>query len=375
MIHYKPARLFASTAQKSFNPSINNAPDLPAVNWAKVGQAAPELINSRAAKLPPADAIVITWAEAEWAAMQQVFCKSASSMPYSDRTSSSWSGWNKYSQGLPSGASQGWTFWGEWRLVDIAGSTVMLFKSNTHLDFPGQAQLAELIKLLIGEVKPALILSIGTAGGAEVADHVGTVRAVSAGTLYEKGVAPAKWPVYKNSWSGADSILNKAGFPALLFPIPTTASDLKSLCSQFNQYYKTNYSLSDLDPKGLNTGDPSPKINDQTGGTASLLTTPTFVVGTTSGNYQGYTCIEMDDAIIGEICAGAGIAFGFVRNVSDPVQNASLPSAIQGNWGSTIYDAYGFYTSYNGALTAWAFLAEAAKGRRRTGTGLKAHGT
>jgi hypothetical protein len=88
-----------------------------------------------------------------------------------------------------------------------------------------------------------------------------------------------------------------------------------------------------------------------------LLTTPTFVVGTTAGDYKSYICIEMDDAIIAEVCQGAGTAFGFVRNISDPVQNASLSAEIQGNWGSTIYDTYGIYTSYNGALAAWAFLA------------------
>jgi nucleoside phosphorylase len=357
MIHYQPARLFTSAKQRSFAPTIQNTPDLPAIDWSQVGQVAPKLISSSSSTLPAADAIVITWAEAEWAAMQQVFCQSASSMPYADRTTNSWSGWNKYSKGLPSGAPSGWTFWGEWRLVEIGSSTVMLFKSNTHLDFPGQTYLADMIKLLIQDVKPALILSIGTAGGAETGDHVGTVRAVSAGTLYEQGVAPGNWPVYENSWSAVDTVLDNAGFPALLFPVPTTASDLQSLSSQFNQHYGTNYALSDLDPDGLNSGDPSPKINDQTGGATSLLTAPTFLVGTTAGEYQSYACIEMDDAIIGDVCDGAGIAFAFVRNISDPVQSASLPSAIQGDWGSTIYDAYGFYTSYNGALAAWAFLA------------------
>jgi hypothetical protein len=82
-------------------------------------------------------------------------------------------------------------------------------------------------------------------------------------------------------------------------------------------------------------------------------------VGTTAGAYQTYTTIEMDDAIIGEACAGSGIAFGFVRNVSDPVQKGALPAKIQVNWGSTMYDAYGFYTSYKGAASAsaWAILA------------------
>lgn len=39
---------------------------------------------------------------------------------------------------------------------------------------------------------------------------------------------------------------------------------------------------------------------------------------------------------------------------SDPVQSAALPAEVQASWGSAVYDAYGFYTSFNGALAAWA---------------------
>jgi hypothetical protein len=58
-----------------------------------------------------------------------------------------------------------------------------------------------------------------------------------------------------------------------------------------------------------------------------------------------------------EVCQASGVAFGFVRNISDPVQNAALPAEVQGNWGCAIYESYGVYTSYNGAMTAWAMLA------------------
>jgi nucleoside phosphorylase len=356
-IPYKPSRLFATASQKSFTPTIQNTPPLPAIDWSQVGQSAPKVLTSSSTVLPKADAVVITWAAAEWAALEHVFCTSTEAMPYTDRTTSSWSGWTKYAQNLPAGAPSDWDFWGEWRLVQIGAKVVLLFKSNTHLDWPGATFLADLIQLLIKDVAPTLILSIGTAGGAETGDHIGTVRAVSAGTLYEKGVAPGSWPVYKNAWQAANTILDNANFAKLLFPIPTTAADLQSLATQFNQYYKTDYSLADLDPDGLNSGDPTPKIANQSGGAISLLTTPTFVVGTTSGQYGSYVCIEMDDAVIGRVAQSAGVSFGFVRNVSDPVQNAALPTTIQGNWGSAIYDVYGFYTSYNGALAAWAFLA------------------
>jgi hypothetical protein len=349
--------LFVTASQKEFTPTIQNTPPLPVIDWSVVGQAAPKVLTVSPSALPLADAIVITWASAEWAALEHVFCSSSSAMPYTDRTTSSYSGWTKYSKGLPSGGPSDWTFWGEWCLVQIGASKVLLFKSNTHLDWPGESYLASLIQLLIADVKPSIVLSIGTAGGAVTTDHVGTVRAVSAGTLYEAGAAPGSWPVYQSSWKGIDMVLSSPGFAKLLFPVPTTAEDLASLVSQFNAYYHESFTLSDLDPGGLNQADPSPSIADQTGGSQSLLTTPTFVVGTTAGQYRTYACIEMDDAIIGQVCKGAGVSFGFVRNISDPVQNAALPAKIQGNWGSAIYDCYGFYTSYNGALAAWALLA------------------
>jgi len=346
-----------AATESSFSPGIAHGPPLPVVKYGVVGKQAPSLLPTSAGELPKASTVVITWAEAEWAALQHVFCTGTSTMPYSNRSRGTWTGWETYSKNLPRGGPSGWTYWGNYRLVQVSGNPVLLFKSNTHLDWPGATYLEELIKLLIADVEPSLILSIGTAGGARTQDHIGTVRAVTAGTLYESGEPPASWPEYKNGWTASGAILGSAEFQQLLFPIPTKASDLQALCSQFNQHHHTNYTLAQLDPDGLNMGDATPQIDDQTGGGASLLTTSTFVVGTTAGNYQAYTSIEMDDAIIGEACASSGTAFGFVRNVSDPVQNAALPATVQGNWGSAVYDAYGFYTSYNGAVAAWAMLA------------------
>jgi hypothetical protein len=357
---YRPARLFLTEKQKSFEPVISATPALPVIDWGGVGQVAPTLVNSSGGGLPTADAVVITWAEAEWAAMQHVFCASGVAMPYSDRETGSWSGWAKYSAGMPSTKVSGWDYWGEWRLVGVGGKRVLLWKSNTHLDFPGQTQLTAMMQMLLREVKPGLVVSIGTAGGAMVGDHVGTVRAVSSGTLYETGKAQGSWPVWANGWSAAGTVLHKTGFGSLLMPVPTTEGDLQGLVTQFNSYYGSKYSIFDLDPDGLNAGDTQPKVVDATGGAVSLLTTPTFVVGTTAGTYGTYACIEMDDAVLGDVCKAAGVAFGFVRNVSDPVQSAALPAEVQGSWGSAVYDAYGFYTSFNGALAAWASLVAAS---------------
>jgi nucleoside phosphorylase len=342
----------------SFQPAVAlaNAPPLPAVNYGLVGKTAPKLLTTPS-KLPKASTVMITWAEAEWAALQHVFCAGGSTMPYSQRSKGTWTGWEKYSANLMSGGPSDWTYWGYYRAIEINGKTVLLFKSNTHLDWPGAKFLIALIKLLAAEVQPSLILSIGTAGGTKPQDHVGTVRAVSAGTMFESKKQQSSWPEYKNKWTANSATIANAKFNQLLFPVPTKQSDLQALCSQFNQQYQTNYTLAQLDPDGLNLGDPVPQIDNQTGNGASLLTASTFVVGTTAGTYQNFTSIEMDDAVIGEACLETNTAFGFVRNLSDPAQNAALPSKVQGNWGSAVYNTYGFYTSYNGAVAAWAMLA------------------
>ncbi len=356
--HDPKLRLGQSLRQaSSFSPGLTDAPPLPVVNYAALNRTAPELLQTPAGTLPKASAVVITWAEAEWAALQHVFCSGGSPMPYADRSRGDWPGWEKYAADLPQGAPSGWGYWGSYRLVELGSKPVLLFKSNTHLDWPGASFLRTLIERLVSEVEPALIMSIGTAGGANTTDHVGTVRAVSAGTLYEAGQPAARWPEYKNGWTASDVLLGDSNFHTLLFPVPTSASALDALSAGFNQHYRTSYTLDQLDPDGLNLGDAVPRIDDQTGGAASLLTTSSFVVGTTAGDYQAYTSIEMDDAVIGEACAASGTAFAFVRNISDPVQNAALPAEVQGNWGSAVYDAYGFYTSYNGAIAAWAMLA------------------
>jgi nucleoside phosphorylase len=246
-------------------------------------------------------------------------------------------------------------YWGYYRLVTLGQKNVLLFKSNVHLDETnGQANLEQLVQLFAKSVKPSTVLSTGTAGGARTGDSIGTVNVVNAGTLLEKG-NPSTWPTYGNAWAPAWGLVRSAGLTQQLMAIPTTTADLQSLAMQFNSRYGKNYALTQLNPNNLCNGAPVPAVNNLTPGT-SLLTATSFAVANTSGNYQQFACVEMDDAVIGEACKKVGIAFGFVRNISDPVQNVALPSKDQGLWGEIVYQAYGFYTSYVGALVACAIL-------------------
>ncbi|HET6254983.1 MAG TPA: S53 family peptidase [Puia sp.] len=361
----RPSRLATAEAQpeatadyskKEFNPVITNHPDLPAIDWGSIGASAPQLPATPADDLPAADAVVICWADAEWAPIQHVFCDSANSMSYSDRTRGEWPRWQKYTEGLPSGVNSEWTYWGYYRLVLVGAKRVLLFKSNTHIDFPGEQYLEQIIGILIDKVNPSLILSTGTAGGTIPANHVGTINVVDAGTLYDKNTPQSGWQTYASSWKAGWDIVSKPAFVKLLVPVPTTGADVSSIADQFNKFYNTSYPLSELDPGNLSVADAEPALNNMTTAGTSLLTASSFVVGNTNGNLEAFACVEMDDAVIDMTCKKANIAFGSVRNISDPAQNSALPSNAQGDWGSAIYNAYGFYTSYNGAIVAWAVL-------------------
>lgn len=363
-----PARLLVSAAlspaefSKKFLPKITNTPPLPAINWATVGVQAPQLLTTPN-QLPKADAVVITWADSEWAAMQQVFCNSGQPMPYTKREEGSWGGWVKYDDGAPSELK----YWGYYRLVRVGAAQVLLFKSNAHYAASqGEQNLEGLVNRFLQTVKPELILSVGTAGGARMSDPVGTVNVVHAATLYESNQPQTAWPTFSNAWPAVWTLLGMKAFGKLLLPIPTTAGDLKSLAAQFNQFYGTKYSLNVLNPSNLNMGASVPAINNLTGKGTALLTANSFVVANTSGNLGKFACVEMDDAIIARTATNKA-AFGSIRNISDPVQAASLPAEFQGHWGEAIYTAYGFYTSFNGALAAWAVLnGQFASGVSRT---------
>jgi nucleoside phosphorylase len=346
--------LAAARSETPFQPTINHSPPLPPVNWGAISAQAPTLMATPAAAPPSAAAVVLVWTDAEWAALEHVFCNSGAAMPYTNRNHSAWTGWQKYDQGIPT--VKDWTYWGEYRLVQIGTAPVLLFKSNTHLDFPGRKYLSQLISQLIVTVKPQLLLSTGTAGGARPGDSIGTVNVVRAGTLYESKQPQSSWPEYTSSWRAKWTVPGQSGFKKLLFPVPTLATDLASIHTQFNAFYKSDYSLNTLNVDGLDLAAALPSINNLTAGATSVLTADSFVVGTSSGNLADFACVEMDDAILAEVCAAGNVAFGSVRNISDPVQNVALPAEFQAHWGQAIYDAYGFYTSYNGAIAAWAIL-------------------
>lgn len=349
----------AATRSSRFDPSTAGLPALPAIDFSAVGGTAPTVVETSADWLPEADVVVLTWAEAEWAALHHVFVDPGSEMSHAaSEDDHAWTQWQRYDRDMPAysgSASESWSYWGDYCLVTMGSTRVLLFKSNTHLDWPGQTYLEDLIKVIDEYVQPKLLLSIGTAGGSRLSDHLGAVNVVDAGTLYSTSDPASDWPTYKSAYTPDWSTVSDSGFASLLVEIPATADRLDALAKAYSAHVGTTYTMADLDPLGLCTPTDPVALNDLAPDT-SLLTTATFVVGTTDGQYDDYAVIEMDDAVIGKVCDGDGVAFGFVRNVSDPAQNAALPSDVQGDWGSAVYTVFGLYTSVNGALVTWALI-------------------
>lgn len=348
-----PARLLAADSHP-FTPQLQHLPGLAPIDWHGAGFTAPQPLETPT-KLPQADVVVIMWADAEWAATHHVFCASGELMSHGAADHGAFPGWQKDSAGLIAGPTD-WTYWGDFHLVQVGDTRVLLYKSNTHLDHPGEPALTALTQRLASIVKPTLILSTGTAGGADATDHLGTVAIVNSATRYQHGVSPADWATYKSAWQPPAAPLNQASFAELLMAIPVSSAALSELASRFDEHGDTNYTLEQLDPLGLNVPTQVPVIRNLSGGSSSLLTASTFLVGTTDDRFSAYACIEMDDAVIAAECQKSGVHYGSVRNLSDPAQNPALPARAEGDWGSTIYRAYGFYTSFNGAMAAWAAI-------------------
>ena len=358
----------ASSDSGSFYPPEDGLPTLPAIDWSAIGATAPTVLPASGDALPEADVVVITWAEAEWAALQHVFVSSGEAMSHGQsKDDHEWTQWTRYDKDMPpySGHdAESWTYWGLYCLVQMGSKKVLLFKSNTHLDWPGGTYLSAMIEQIIKEASPSMLFSIGTAGGSRLTDHLGAVNVVNAGTLYSDSEPTSDWPTYASDYTPDWTTISTSGFDSLLVDIPATEDRLQALADAFNAHYGTDIPLSgtdpatpSFDPLGLCAPTSPVALNDLVTPTnVPLLTTATFVVGTTDGQYADYAVIEMDDAVIGKVCQEKGVAFGFVRNVSDPAQNAVLPSEVQGNWGSAVYETFGLYTSVNGALTTWALI-------------------
>ena len=374
-------------------------PGQKAVDWDAVGASAPtpEPLSDWDPDddLPEVDVVILTWTTAEWASMYQVFCNQDPDyvMPYDGGDDEPWSqigddAWMLYSQNWSTVTGEDFCkgddpppscwheAWGRFRIVKInpSGKRVMLFKSDMHISTDGPTlPLQNFIQQILAQAKPSLIMSIGTAGGARTRDCIGTANiANSAHLALSCKFADISYnnQTFYNNWKPAVGFLTTAARQFNDLSDVLTWENLRCLADATYFNNPDGYPLDVLVTPQIKPGAVSPRYNNLCRTDAGdawrspIFTTDTYLVATTAGGYNGWTCMEMDDAIIAYEASRANTAFGFVRNISDPVINyrvSDVPNdegkTDQSSWGGSVYGAYGFYTAFNGALMAWASVA------------------
>lgn len=365
-------------------PDRFNLYSLPSIGWQDMDishEVIPVPLNIEPADtespFPEADYVVITWTLAEWAAMAHVFCGYAEEFPHtkvSERSKEknkydirmyAWAhDWIPYRKGysaikpyLKSISTSEKTppsltdeCWGFYTMVSIGGKRVLLIKSNMHLSTDGpQIPLLQFIDQICKEAQPQLLLTIGTAGAVLDETALGSVIVSNQGVIdfrkHENKENPLNKKVILSDWE-----LQHSAEQGLFSAVESLFCQVEGLPVHG---LSPEYPDVTIKPNG-----PASKLYFKP--KESVITTDSFLYGTTTDRYGLKTqgCIvEMDDALVGHACKENNVAFGIVRNASDPVMDGRLPEKMQGNWSGYIYEEVGLFTSFNGALTSWALLA------------------
>ena len=320
--------------------------------------------------LPEADYLVITWTVAELEALAAVLTPGV--------TRNQWYRYARHFEAtyLPQirdrAPARAARRLGSYYLTRIGTARVLCFKSELHLNQDGIMQpsgfatlpVKELFKQLIQEVKPRLVITVGTAGATYPEHHLGDVVVTRAATFHcrsEFAKAPFNRQTYRS-----DFVLPTGAFEharALL-----RHQDAHLVEPDFGPPTAHYPGASHLVPGFKNR--PSIRI-DGGGGPADLpafhpiLTCDTFEFGTTGNKLEELGCgVEMGDAVLGLAVAELGTSQRWlvIRNASDPAINASLPHGakpfdMQAHWAVWYYESFGFWTSVNSAVATWAVIA------------------
>ena len=315
--------------------------------------------------LPRADYVVITWTAAELEALADVLTPGVNGRRrwyrYDRRM-------EEYLPNIRGGApARSAGRLASYHPTRIGTRSVLCMKSELHLNQdgvrtgPGTATLpvADLFRQIIEEVKPKVIITVGTAGGTFGDHQLGDVvitRGAKFRLTQEFAAEPFASTAYRSPFRVPKKHLDTAvrlmgvSRPHLVEPDfgpPSIGYDFDG----------------PLIPGVRN--DPDIKLDGRDFERAHpMLTTDFFEFGNTANRLDEHGCgVEMGDAALGMVCDELGDdapAWLVIRNVSDPLINAELPTSpvdMQAHWAVWYYETFGYWTSVNSAIATWAMIA------------------
>ncbi len=258
---------------------------------------------------------------------------------------------------------------GSWSMTRVGSTDVLCFKSELHLSQdgiltgPGTATLPvkELLHQLLDEVRPRLVLTVGTAGALTGDKELGDVivtRAASFRCGAEYEAEPWNGATFSSDWAlptarlaEAEDLMRRHAIELIepAFGPPTKHYAPESpLCMSD----AANRPRIHVDGRDLPARQP-------------VLTTDFFEFGTTADELGDKGCaIELGDAVLGLACSERARppAWASVRCISHPQINADLQSDpprldMQTHWTVWYEEAFGYWSSVMAAIAAWAIVA------------------
>jgi len=318
--------------------------------------------------LPRADVLVITWTAAEMLALADVLTPGVN-----PRTR-----WYRYARefesylpeirnGAPARLARRL---GSYYPTTIGSKTVLCVKSELHLNQDGvktgagtaTLPVARFIAQMYDEVRPKLVITVGTAGGTLPQAELGDV--MIARSVKFRCTNEFRNEAFNDRTYVSHATVRRKHLATALTLMAVHSGELTEPDfgppTEFYDFPGPNVPGHVNTPSILVEGTDFPKG-------LPMLTTDYFEFGTSTNGLEQHGCgVEMGDAVFGLVAEQLGPAapkWLVIRNASDPRINGALPQGpplaldMQAHWAVWYYEAFGYWTSVNSAIVCWSQIA------------------
>lgn len=283
--------------------------------------------------LPLADALIVTYTEAEGYALADVLTPGRRNASWRRYTEAFGSYEPQLTSRSPARESRDL---GSYWVTEIAGRSAVVFKSSLHLATDATSlPICQLWRQMIAEVQPHLVITTGTAGGIGAGTQLGDV--LITGSV---------------RWDLQGSPLSAAAFAQDHYQSPFQDSSAQAAA--------VGQAEADLIPVN---GDRLPSGPLKVVWDKDVLTCDAFLFDTSDDAYGLRACDpnamveEMDDAALPLALGSSPVPWVSVRNASDPQIPSAGTLAQQAQQAQRIYDRWGYTTSLGSAICCWALVS------------------